>query len=118
MVNLFKALSEEIRLRILALLMDGEMCVCEIESCLNLSQSNASRHLTVLKNAGVLESYKKAQWVYYRISERFIDENTVLYEYLKSKVSELPAYEKDRIEAIKCKKLDICSCKGDKEYAK
>ena len=58
MVDIFKALAEETRLRIFAQIIKGDMCVCEIEECLHLTQSNASRHLTALKRAGILDSYK------------------------------------------------------------
>lgn len=63
MVDILKALADETRLRIVAILLQGPLCVCEIEACLSLTQSNVSRHLTVLKRAGILDSYKVAQWV-------------------------------------------------------
>lgn len=109
MVDIFKALSEESRLRILALLLDKEMCVCEIEASLNMTQSNASRHLTVLKKSGILESYKIAQWAYYRIEDNFISTHSELWEYLKIKLRELPTYKRDTIEYDKCKTQDICN---------
>lgn len=108
LVELFKALSEESRLRILALLMKREMCVCEIEACLNMTQSNASRHLTVLKKSGILESYKMAQWAYYRIDETFKKENENLWSYLQVKLKELPTYQVDFEESIKCNELNLC----------
>lgn len=49
MLDILKALADETRLRILSQVLRGEMCVCEIEECLGLTQSNASRHLTTLK---------------------------------------------------------------------
>ena len=49
--QIFKALSDRTRLRMVSLVMKHELCVCEIMEVLNLSQSNASRHLTILKNA-------------------------------------------------------------------
>ena len=64
MEAIFKALAEESRLRILSLLIEGEMCVCEIEACLGMTQSNVSRHLSALKNSGILDSSKQAQWHY------------------------------------------------------
>jgi ArsR family transcriptional regulator len=106
---LFKALSEESRLRILAVLMEREMCVCEIEICLNMTQSNASRHLTVLKNSGILECYKEAQWAYYKISESFKQENKELWEYLRIQLKLLKTYQEDIKESAKCKEKDICS---------
>ena len=94
MVEIFKALAEESRLRILALLMQDEMCVCEIEECLNMTQSNVSRHLTALKNCGILDSYKKAQWVYYRINSDFIEHHPGLFTYLQNELKKLPYYNK------------------------
>lgn len=81
--ELFKALSDESRLRILNLLMQNELCVCEIESMLDMSQTNVSRHLNKLKNAGMISVTKKAQWAYYSIDESFIKENPYLYDHLK-----------------------------------
>lgn len=108
LVDIFKALSEESRLRILALLLEREMCVCEIEACLRLTQSNASRHLTALKKCGILDSYKKAQWAYYRIDENFKRDHINLWKYLQIKLKELPTYQIDSIEFEKCKRLDLC----------
>jgi ArsR family transcriptional regulator, arsenate/arsenite/antimonite-responsive transcriptional repressor len=110
MVDLFKALSEESRLRILSLLLEDEMCVCEIESVLKMTQSNASRHLTALKTCGILDSYKKAQWAYYRISDQFIRENDELWKYLQRRLKELPTYQTDREEYRICKGKDLCGC--------
>jgi ArsR family transcriptional regulator len=109
LVNIFKALSEESRLRILALLIEREMCVCEIEASLNLTQSNASRHLSVLKNSGILESYKIAQWAYYRVDETFKNEHSELWNYLKDKLRELPTYQDDCSEYEKCRVQDLCN---------
>lgn len=109
MVKIFKALSEESRLRILALLLDKEMCVCEIEACLKMTQSNASRHLTALRNCGVLESYKQAQWAYFRISESFKQEHKELWNYLQIHLKEIQTYHRDLKECEKCKLQDLCN---------
>jgi ArsR family transcriptional regulator len=68
-VDIFKALSDENRLRILNLLRNGELCVCDIEAVLNIRQSNASRHLNKLKTAKIILPEKKSQWVYYRLND-------------------------------------------------
>lgn len=109
MIEVLKALADETRLRILSQLLKSEMCVCEIEHCLKLTQSNASRHLTVLKKAGVLSSYKKAQWTYFKMSEDFIDENKELYNYLLRKISTIPSYNEDCDMFQSCRKQDICN---------
>lgn len=68
MTRLFKALGDETRLRIVALLAHGELCVCHIEAALALSQPNASRQLGVLRAAGVVEPRRDGTWVYYRLA--------------------------------------------------
>lgn len=84
-VEIFKALSDENRVRIVSLLIKKELCVCEIETLLDLTQSNVSRHLNKLKSVGIVSIRKDSQWVYYRINEKFLEENWRLYEYLCEK---------------------------------
>lgn len=64
---LLRALSDDNRLRMVALLARGELCVCHVAAALDLSQPNVSQHLTVLKNAGVVESERRGSWIYYRL---------------------------------------------------
>lgn len=110
MLEIFKALSEESRLRVLSLLLEDELCVCEIEACLKMTQSNASRHLTVLKKCGILESYKNAQWTHYKISSRFVAENEELWAYLKQKLKQLSTYPSDCEAHQTCKEQGLCHC--------
>ena len=63
--KLLKALSHETRLMIMVLLSQKELCVCEIEKHLNLSQAKVSRHLTVLKHAGLVKDRREGLWIYY-----------------------------------------------------
>jgi ArsR family transcriptional regulator len=83
MIKVLKALADESRLRILQLLLDQELCVCEIETVLDMNQSNVSRHLSKLKQAGIVEFYKGGQWVHYKVSSNFI----VDYESLLDQLS-------------------------------
>lgn len=109
MTAVFKALSDETRLRIVSMILSGELCVCEIEDCLGLSQSNASRHLNALRSAGILSSRKQAQWTYYRLNEEFSHENRELVHYLTEKLKSLPTYESDSRRREACKESDLCS---------
>ena len=68
-VYMLKALADENRIRILNLLRNNELCVCDIENVLGIKQSNASRHLNRLKIAGIIVSEKKSPWVYYRLKD-------------------------------------------------
>lgn len=67
----FKALSDETRLRILALLTRGELCVCDLMAVLRLPQSTVSRHLAYLRNAGLISDRREGVWMYYRLEEEF-----------------------------------------------
>lgn len=66
--RLFKALGDETRLRIVALLAHGELCVCHLEEALRVSQPNVSRHLAILRAAGVVDPRRDGTWVYYRLA--------------------------------------------------
>lgn len=110
MEDLFKALGEEGRLRILNLLMQRELCVCEIEYALKISQSNASRSLAKLKAVGIVRSKKFAQWVIYYIDEKFKEENQELLKYLKLQFSSIKLY-KDDINHLNRIKLDDEFCR-------
>ena len=68
--QLLKALADDTRLRIVALLAHGELCVCHIQDALELSQPNVSRQLGVLRAAGVVEHRREANWMYYRLAEQ------------------------------------------------
>ena len=63
--TIFKALSDETRLRIYLLLGEGEICVCQIQVALGMSQTKISRHLTVLRNAGLVFARRDGLWMYY-----------------------------------------------------
>src|SRR5437762_12794737 len=66
--TLFKALADATRLRILGLLLTGEVCVCHIHETLRISQPKASRHLAYLRNAGLVDTRREGLWVYYRMA--------------------------------------------------
>ncbi len=67
--QILKALADETRLRIVTLLSEGELCVCELMAVLDLPQSTVSRHLSYLKNNGWLQDCRKGVWMYYRIHD-------------------------------------------------
>jgi ArsR family transcriptional regulator len=68
-LSIFKALSDETRLRILKLLEGGDLCVCDIFSALDKVQPKVSFHLAVLKEAGLIADRKEGRWVHYRIDD-------------------------------------------------
>ncbi len=68
-VKVLKALADETRLRLLKVLIQGEFCVCELVDALKVNQSNLSRHLATLKNAGLVSDRKEGLWVYYTVAK-------------------------------------------------
>jgi ArsR family transcriptional regulator len=67
LLDVFKALSEETRLRIVKLLDHGELCVCDIVAALDMIQPKVSFHLAVLKDAGLVKDRKQGKWTHYSI---------------------------------------------------
>jgi ArsR family transcriptional regulator len=69
-LQLFKALGDRNRLRIVAALnRHDELCACQITELLQVTGATASRHLSVLQHAGLVESRKEGRWVYYRLTQ-------------------------------------------------
>ena len=70
-VNFFKCLSDETRLNIVKLIAENkELCVCDLIEKLQLSQPKISRHLALLRAAGLLQDRRQGQWVYYSINPK------------------------------------------------
>ena len=67
-----KALSDSHRVRAVMALRKGELCVCQITELLGLAPSTISKHMSVLKSAGVVDSRKVGRWVYYRLIEESV----------------------------------------------
>ena len=78
--NVFKALAHPTRIKIIKLLKDGELCVCEILPKIDSEQSNTSQHLNVMKNQGIVESRKDGSKVIYCIKNREVYEMIKLAE--------------------------------------
>jgi ArsR family transcriptional regulator, arsenate/arsenite/antimonite-responsive transcriptional repressor len=69
MEGFFKALADATRLRILGLLLTGEVCVCHIHESLKIPQSKASRHLAYLRRAGLVDTRREGLWIHYRMAQ-------------------------------------------------
>ena len=69
METLFKALADGTRLRILGLLLTGEVCVCDIHESLKIPQPKASRHLAYLRRSGLVDTRREGLWIHYRLGK-------------------------------------------------
>jgi ArsR family transcriptional regulator len=70
LVTIFKALSDETRLRIIKLLEQGELCVCDIVAALDMVQPKVSFHLSALKESGFIKDRKQGKWIHYSLDEK------------------------------------------------
>jgi ArsR family transcriptional regulator len=86
-IDILKLIADKNRMRILNILHNkNKTCVCILEEILELNQSNLSRHLNKLKKAGIIVGEKRVQWVYYEISEKFLEENYFVKEILEERL--------------------------------
>lgn len=95
--QLFKALSDETRLRILALLGSGELCVCDLVAILELPQSTVSRHLAYLRNAGLVIDRRQGVWMYYRFTQPIGPLHADLLVLLQQRLVEIPQARRDAL---------------------
>jgi ArsR family transcriptional regulator len=93
--QMFKAMSDETRLRILNLLSHGELCVCDIVDILEELQTKVSRHLAYLKHAGWVVDRREGQWVFYSLAEPVDFVHLCLIECIKECFSSYPLMEED-----------------------
>ena len=102
LLDVLKSLSDETRLRILNLLYDRELCVCDVMETLQISQAKASRHLIYLKNAGLAKDRKHAQWAYYALTR---DERMLFIDHLvHDNLRNLALYKNDLENLSNCLK--------------
>lgn len=101
LTKLFRALADETRVRIVALLAHGELCVCHIEKALELSQPNISRHLGILRMAGIVDARRDGTWVYYQLAKQ---ENEAVQEMLATLTKTFGAERAIRTDHAKLRK--------------
>ena len=96
LAQLYKALSEEMRLRIMMLLTHGELCVCDIQAVLEEPQSKVSRHLAYLKHSGLVSSKRVGVWMHYLIKESIDKTCMAQLAFMEENLSKLPQFGADR----------------------
>jgi ArsR family transcriptional regulator, arsenate/arsenite/antimonite-responsive transcriptional repressor len=95
MADLFQALADPTRLRILGLLLTGEVCVCHIHESLRIPQPKASRHLAYLRRAGLVDTRRDGLWVYYRLSDASDPIAGTIRQVVRHTLSHLDAVRRD-----------------------
>lgn len=95
METLFKALGDSTRLRILGLLLTGEVCVCDIHESLEIPQPKASRHLAYLRKAGLVDTRRDGIWIHYRLGQVRDPVLAAITEAVRHAVTHIDAVRKD-----------------------
>ena len=94
--NLFKALADKTRLRILALLGNNEVCVCHLHDSLGLPQPTVSRHLAYLRRSGLVEARRDGVWMHYQVSRSLSAVSQGVVAAAVDALQRLPATTQDR----------------------
>ena len=100
LIAIARALSDPTRIRVMAALRNGELCVCELVDALDISQSSLSSHLQICREVGVVTTRKESRWIYYSLSARYAP----LIETIFSELQTLGRDEQLRRDARRLKK--------------
>src|SRR5436853_6122188 len=94
--NLFSALADRTRLRLINLIGDSEVCVCFLVEILKISQPKISRHLAYLRRAHVVTARREGKWMHYRLTEPPDEHAARIFREVRTSLSEHPEFERDR----------------------
>jgi ArsR family transcriptional regulator, arsenate/arsenite/antimonite-responsive transcriptional repressor len=108
--NIFKALSDKNRIRIIKMLQRKPLCVCEIKEVLNLAVSTVSKHLSILREAGFITDWKEGKWINYKINPEpgILASNALLFVQLQIEEDETVKNDRKSINTVDRK---ILCCK-------
>ncbi|ROL58198.1 ArsR family transcriptional regulator [Bacteroidetes/Chlorobi group bacterium Naka2016] len=101
-LKIFKALGDTQRLRIVSILAETELCVCQIQSVIGFTAATISQHLSILSNAGLLKSRKEQKWVFYSID----------WENLSEPIKQFLLYTIEQIKEDKLIQADLAKLKN------
>jgi len=108
LLNIFKALSDETRLRVLKLLEEGELCVCDIVAALDMVQPKVSFHLSVLKEAGLIKDRKQGKWIHYRIDDSNMFKRFLILSVIERVTDDAVVGDKNRLKVfLERKKIKV-----------
>jgi len=107
-VKFLKALADRTRLRILALLLQRDLCVCELMFVLKMEQSRVSHQLRILRDGELVEDSREGQWVIYRIPRKAqADLKLLLESIIEARLKDIPEFQKDTAMLGICLKEQI-----------
>src|SRR6266851_633462 len=99
--ELFKALADRTRLRLINLIGDSEVCVCFFVTILKTSQPKISRHLAYLRRAGIAASRREGKWMHYRLTAPPDEHAARIFREVRASLAEHPEMQHDREKLLK-----------------
>lgn len=103
LLEIYKALSDENRLRALAALDGNELCMCQLTDLLELAPSTVSKHMSILIRAELVQNRKEGRWVYYSLTSH--KNNALVGKYLKPVLSDLRKSKKLKPDVRRLKEI-------------
>ncbi len=100
--KIFKALSDSSRIRIVKMLQRKPLCVCEIREILNLATSTVSKHLSILRDAGLIVDWKDGKWINYKINPEPdpLTSNALLYIQMQIEDDETIRNDRKKVNGV------------------
>ncbi len=112
LVTIFKALSDETRLRILKLLEHGELCVCDIVAAFDMMQPKVSFHLATLKAAGLVKDRREGKWMHYKIDDADLFKRLLLLSVMEKIPEATLAEDRKRLKEFMRSKNQVIPLNG------
>ena len=104
LVKVFKAVADPNRIRILKMLQQKKMCVCELSAVLGITQPSVSRHLSMMRDAGLVSDERDGQWINYELCEEKLNQYApIIMKHIKEWINDNPRIKED---ASMLKRLD------------
>ena len=110
LVKVFKALADRNRLRILKMLQSKKMCVCELSAALDITRPSVSRHLGLMKDAGLVQDERNGQWIDYSLCKDTVNQYaSVIQSHLNKWINDDPKIRDDIKKIKKLNRKELCS---------
>lgn len=109
LVKVFKAVADPNRIRILKMLQQKKMCVCELSAALGITQPSVSRHLAMMKEAGLVRDEREGHWINYQLSEEKVNQYApVIMEHIKSWINDNSRIKEDAAKIKSLNRETLC----------
>ena len=109
LVKVFKSVADKNRLRILKMLQNKKMCVCELSAALGITRPSVSRHLSLMRDAGLVEDERNGPWIDYGLCKEKINEYApIIQSYLKEWINDDPKVREDLKKIKTLSREELC----------